>query len=443
MPRNGFVLFLAVLTSLPLIQPALGATHPETPQFSDLQALIDSAEPYSTIWVAPGTYAGPIRVWKPLSLKAMGEVVIDGRGLGDVVVIASDDVRFEGFKVVNSFPDVAFEPAGIKVVNSRNVTIAGVRTERVIHSVYVVNSSRVTVMGSSLSSFPERSVNDRGHGVYLWYSRDVEVVGNAIEFVKDGVYSDHSYGVLVRGNAISRSRYGVHLMYSGKHVIERNEVRRNLVGMALMYSCGLEVRDNSVTENRGLAVSEGIFVRESCDVLIEVNRIVGNGVGLNVVNSPYPREGSVVVRGNVIAFNNVGVRFEVWASATFERNDLVENAHQVSILAVSTSALWRGNFWSDRGLQIGERHLVVSSIEDLLDRWPELWAFAYGPGYVALKMARALTELRPSVKAIDESPSRAPNVLNAVPTPRSTLWLLASIALTFSPLAAIVAVRRR
>ncbi|MEM0455410.1 MAG: NosD domain-containing protein, partial [Nitrososphaerota archaeon] len=407
---------LRVAVLLCLVLLLLLSAQPETLSSSqpspDLQRLIDSAEPNSVVRVGPGIYRGPVRVWKPLVLMAEEGAVIDGVGLGDVVVIEADNVHLEGFKVVNSFPDVAFEPAGIKVINSRNVTLVRNRTERVVHSVYVVNSSGVRVVGNELSSFPERSVNDRGHGVYLWYSREVEVVGNEIGFVKDGVYSDHSYGVLIRGNTVSHSRYGIHLMYSGSHVIERNEVRRNLVGMALMYSCGLEVRDNSVTENRWLAVSEGIFVRESCDVLIEVNRIVGNGVGLNVVNSPYPREGSVVVRGNVIAFNNVGVRFEVWASATFERNDLVENAHQVSILAVSTSALWRGNFWSDRGLQIGERHLVVSSIEDLLDRWPELWAFAYGPGYVALKMARALTELRPSVKAIDESPAKTPNVLN-------------------------------
>ena len=440
--RTLSALALVLLTlSFPLSLQVPSVHASQAP--ADLQGVVDSAEPNSVVRVGPGLYVGPLRIRKPLVLLAEDGAVIDGMGLGDVVVIESDDVWFEGFTVVNSFPDVAFEPAGIKVVNSRNVTIVGTKTSRVVHSIYVVNSTGVRILGNVLSSFPEKSVNERGHGVYLWYSRQVEVAGNVMAHVKDGIYTDHSYGVRIVGNEVSHSRYGIHLMYSGDHVIERNELRHNLVGMAPMYSCGVQIRGNTVTENRGLAVSEGIFLRESCDVVVEGNWIVGNGVGLNVVNSPYPREGTVVVRRNVIAFNNVGIRFDVWASAVFEENDIVENAQQVSTLA-RFSSLWRGNFWSDRGFQVGDRYLVVSSLEDLMDRWPELWAFAYGPGYVALKLTRVLTDLKPTVKAIEESPSQTPNVLGTNET-RSTsaLWLLTSFALTFSPLVAVLVARRR
>ncbi len=442
MRSSHIIVLLLIASSIPLSLQTASAPVPQTP--ADLQRIVDSAEPHSVVRVGPGLYFGPLRIWKPLVLLAEEGAVIDGRGIGDVVVIESDDVRFEGFKVVNSYPDVAFEPAGIKVVNSRNVTVVRNRTERVVHSVYVVNSTDVRVLGNTLSSFSEKPVNDRGHGVYLWYSRRVEVEGNEMAYVKDGVYSDHSYDVRIVGNRVSHSRYGVHLMYSRDHVIERNELLRNLVGMAPMYSCGIRISGNRVTENRGLAVSEGIFLRESCDVVIEGNWVVGNGVGLSIVNSPYPREGSVVVRKNVVAFNNVGIRIEVWASAVFEENDFVENAQQVSTPAVLISALWRGNFWSDRGLQVGERYLVVSSLEDLMDRWPELWAFAYGPGYTALKLARVLTDLKPTVKAIEESPSQSPNVLGKSRWQTgSLLWLLTASALTFSPLAAVLAARRR
>ncbi len=433
------LLFLAF--SLLLSGLITGFSAPQTP--SEIQEIVDSAEPNSVIRVGPGVYVGPLKIRKPLVLIAEEGAVIDGRGIGDVVVIESENVWFEGFKVVNSFQDVAFEPAGIKVANSRNVTVVRVSTERVVHSVYVVNSTDVKVLWNSLKSLPDRSVNDRGHGVYLWYSMRVEVVGNEIAYVKDGIYTDHSYDVRLEGNAVSHSRYGIHLMYSRDHVIERNELRHNLVGMAPMYSCGVQIRGNAITENRGLAVSEGIFLRESCDVVIEYNRIVGNGVGLNLVNSPFPREGSVVVRRNVIAFNNIGIRFEIWTSAVFEGNDLVENAQQISALT-QASGLWRGNFWSDRGLQLGERYLVVSSLEDLLDRWPELWAFAYGPGYVALKFARVVTDLRPTVKAIEESPSQAPNVLGVTGVQDgSSLWILAASALTLLPLVAVVIANRR
>ncbi|GBC71356.1 hypothetical protein HRbin02_01137 [Candidatus Calditenuaceae archaeon HR02] len=437
------IFLLISLTTFLLVQSAPDMAYPEKHQISDLQSLIDSAEPYSTIPAPPGIYAGPIRIWKPLALKGAGDVVVDGKGSGDVVVIKADDVIFEGFRIINSFPDVAFEPAGIKIVNSRNVTITGNRIENVIHAIYVVNSTDVKVTKNHLTSFPERSVNDRGHGVYLWYSVGVGVSENRIENVKDGVYSDHSYNVTVMANEIFGSRYGIHLMYSARHVIDRNVIRGNLVGMALMYSFRLMVTNNTVRENRGLAVSEGIFIRESSDVYLERNLVVGNAVGLHVVNSPYPREGGLRFRMNVIAFNNVGVRFDGWASAVFERNDLVENAQQISLLTPSATSLWMRNFWSDRGLQIGEKYLAKSTVEDLLDRWPVLWAFAYGPGFSAIKTSRSLSGLGSSVKAIDEFPAKSPNALRPTVNAGSSVWLAAALALTLPPVAAAIAASRR
>lgn len=426
---------------LVLLSTAQAATNPTS--LSDLQQLIDAAEPGSLLQVPQGVYRGPVKVWKPLTLIGQDGAVIDGGGVGDVVVIVSHDVVFAGFRVVNSFPDVAFEPAGVKVANSRNVTIARNIIEHVVHAVYVVNSSGIKVVENHLTSFPQKSINDRGHGVYIWYSENIEVAGNYMIYVKDGVYSDHSYRVKILDNIVQKSRYGVHLMYTRDHRIEGNLLRENLVGMAPMYSCGIEIFSNEVRENRGLAVSEGIFVRESCDVRIEGNIIVGNAVGISIVNSPYPRETSLLVRGNVIAFNNVGLLFDIWASALFEKNDMIENAQQLSLQASSVSVLWRGNFWSDRGLQLGDRYYVVSSLEDLMGRWPDLWAFAYGPGYSVIKMTRTLIDVKPSVKAVEENPAPSPHILDHIHSQRTTAWLVTASTLTFIPLAAILKARKR
>jgi nitrous oxidase accessory protein len=225
---------MKALTLLILI--VLLPAYPLTQQVNNLQAVVDAAEPGSVIVLQPGIYRGPVRIWKPLTIIGISGAVVDGGGVGDVVLVESDNVVLKGLKVVNSYTDVAFEPAGIKVSGSKNVTISGNIIDRVIHGIYIVNSTNVSIGGNIITSFAERDISDRGHGVYLWYTRNTYVFNNTINHVKDGVYSDHSYNIVVRNNVVTGSRYGTHLMYTTDHVIVGNEYRNNLVGMALMYS---------------------------------------------------------------------------------------------------------------------------------------------------------------------------------------------------------------
>jgi len=405
-------------------------------QVNDLQTLVDTAEPGSVIVLQPGVYSGPVKIWKPLTIIGLSGAVVDGGGVENVMVVESDNVVLKGMKVVNSYTDVAFEPAGIKVVGSRNVTIIGNIIDRVIHGVYVVNSTEVTVTGNIITSFAERDVNNRGHGVYLWYTQNSYVINNMLSHVKDGVYSDHSNNITVKNNVVTNSRYGTHLMYTANHVIVGNEYRNNLVGMALMYSCTIHVEGNIVRENRGTVVSEGIFLREVCNVDIVRNLIVGNAIGVNIVATPYPRDGRLVVKNNVIAFNNVGFMADIWASGVVKENDLLENAQQFyPTSGTSVSLVWEGNFWSNRKYQTGDRYLLIDPVEDLVDRYPLLRAFIYGPSYTALTMMKAVIELNPRVKAIDESPSQTPHTAIEVSAKNLSLWPLAGGLLTFLPLA--------
>jgi len=408
-----------------------------------LQNLIDSAPPFSELVIPPGIYHGPIHIHKPLTLKGTAGSVIDGRGLADVIVIETNNVVLEGFTVFNSFSDVAFEPAGIKIVDSSNIVLRGNKVKQVVHAVYVVNSSKVVIEDNELTSISEKAVNDRGHGVYLWYSREVVVVGNRISNVKDGIYSDHSLDIIIKLNEVSGSRYGIHLMYSRDHLLDGNNIHHNLVGMALMYSCILKISNNSIWLNRGLVVSEGVFVRESCETDIEGNRIYGNAVGINIVNSPYPPTRPLVIARNIIAFNNVGINFEIWSSSIFVENDMVENAQQLSSVATTLNNSWRGNFWSDRGIQLGDRYLVISPLEDLMDKKPILRTFNYGPGYIVLKNLRVLQGVQPNVKAVDTDPSNSPNLLRFVVTERSHRWLLVAALLSFLPFLLIFQARRK
>lgn len=433
--------YVSILAITAFLLPQLVNGIPTTPV--GLKEIIKKANPYDVIDLGPGTYYGPVVIDKPLTIKGHRFATIDGRGIGDVITISSEDVTIDGLRIMNSYPDVALEPAGIKILNASNVLITNSVILNVVHAIYVIHSENVSIVSNSIVSIPEKTPNDRGHGVYLWYSRGVKIVSNGISRVKDGVYSDHSYGVEVIGNSISHSRYGIHLMYSYDHEIRSNLIRKNIVGMALMYSCNLMVSENEVAENRGIAVGDGVFIRESCEVELRRNLIYGNPVGIDVVNSPYPRHASLVVEGNVIAFNYVGILIDVWAGGSIVRNDMLENARQIRIFTDSRPlVVLSGNFYSDRPMQLGKRYVVEALDDELFRRWPELQLLSYSLAMNSLKEYLSTLQGGSQPKAIDDSPLEYPNIGIATKVGGSIAMLALSALLTSIPIAIIVLVSR-
>src|SRR5579884_226517 len=63
---------------------------------------IAQADPGATIHVAPGVYHGQLVIDKPIVLEGDGGAVIDGDGLGDVVVVKADDVEIHRFTIRDS-----------------------------------------------------------------------------------------------------------------------------------------------------------------------------------------------------------------------------------------------------------------------------------------------------------------------------------------------------
>jgi hypothetical protein len=142
-----------------------------------------------------------------------------------------------------------------------------------------------------------------------------------------------------------------------------------------------------------------------------------------------------VIRRNVIAFNNIGLMADIWASGVVEENDLLENGQQFhSTPGTSVSLLWMGNFWSNRRYQTPGRYLLVDPVEDLIDRHPLLRAFMHGPGYMALSVMKAVVELNPRVKAVDEAPAQSPHNLISPAARSSVMWAVTAGLLTFLPL---------
>jgi nitrous oxidase accessory protein len=385
---------------------------------AEIAALIEAAEPGSTVVVPPGVYHGSLRITRPIVLDGGGLAVIDGRGATVVVEILAQPVTVRNLGVRGSGERIDLEPAGIRaetgpvVIENNTVTDALFGIDLRSSPGSVVRGNHIT--GKGLDQ--ER----RGDAVRLWWSEGCVVEDNTATRARDMVFW-YSRDLIVRNNTVTDSRYGLHFMYSHETVLTGNTLTGNSVGVYLMYSNGITVAGNHISKNRGPS-GYGIGLKDCDDIRILDNALMANRVGLYIDNSPSSIDSTGLVASNLIAYNEVGITATPNTHANeITANAFVENEEQVGVHGRGNLTLNRfskdgvGNFWSDyagfdrTGDGVGDLAYQPSSLfESLLAREPNLRFFVHSPAQQAVEFtARALPELRPEPKFIDPAPLTA------------------------------------
>lgn len=399
----------------------------------DLHRAIADAEPGSTIIVPPGVYAGPVRIEKSLSVIGQPSAVIDSNGSGDVVTITAPDVTFSGFTVRGSGANLNREDTGILVIAPRT-TIENNRVEDCLFGINFKESPESVMRGNTMIG-KDIYIARRGDGIKLWNSHNSLVENNRVINVRDAVLW-YSNNVQIIGNHISGSRYGLHFMYSHNNVLETNLLEDNSVGVFLMYSRNLTLRRNVLSRNRGPS-GYGIGVKDMQGMIVEDNLLVGNRVGVYIDNPPvYLPEYDRFTR-NVFTSNDIGIVFQpsVQRVAVFE-NSFIENLQQVALAGGGElrrnefTHNGRGNYWSDyRGYDrdgdgIGDMPYQAESLWDnLMDRQPGLRLFLFSPAQQAVELAsQAFPVMRPRPVMTDESPLMRPVRADLPPSDPPAPW---------------------
>ncbi len=422
---------------------------------AEIAALIEAAEPGSTVLIPPGTYRGALRVLRPIVLDGGGRATIDGEGAAVVVEILAQPVTIRNLEVRGSDDRIDLEPTGIRaetgpVYIENNVVLDalfGIDLKAAPGS--VVRGNHVT--GKDFD--PER----RGDAIRLWWSSDCIIEGNTANRTRDVVFW-YSSDLIVRNNTITDSRYGLHFMYTHDTALTDNTLTGNSVGVYLMYSNGITVSGNHIAANRGPS-GYGIGLKDCDDIRILDNALMANRVGLYIDNSPSSIDSTGLIASNLIAYNEVGIT----ATPNTHDNEVtgntfLENEEQVGVHGRGNLMLNRfskdgaGNFWSDyagfdrEGDGVGDLpHQPSSLFQSLLAREPNLRFFVHSPAQQAVEFtARALPELRPEPKFIDPAPLTirpmppavaSPGVIDARPlallaagllvVPGALAWLIA------------------
>lgn len=384
-----------------------------------IERWISEARAGDTIRVPAGIYREHLRIDKPISLIADGEVVIDGGGRGDIIEITAPDVTLRGFTIRHTGIDLDKENAAIRVTAPR-ATIEHNTLEDILFGIDLRESPDSRVASNRIGG-KALDIARRGDGLRLWRSDRSIIEGNTIHDGRDAILW-YSRGVVVRNNIGYDCRYGLHLMFSDDITIVNNEFRRNSVGIYLMYSAGVELSGNRLIQNRGPS-GYGIGLKETDRFSVRGNLIVGNRSGVYIDGSPFTDAQPGEFHGNTIAYNDVGFTFLPSARGNeLVDNNFIDNIDQVAVAgrgSLDANQFWkgeRGNFWSDYTGYDQDRdgigdfvHESQTLFENMMDKEPKLRLFLFSPAQQAIEfVGRALPAVRPEAKFIDEVPLMSP-----------------------------------
>lgn len=383
--------------------------------YTTIEAALAAADTGDVIEVHGGTYAAPLIVDKTVSLIGVNEPVIDGEGKGSLVLISAPQVVFSGFVVRGSGQSLPHEDTGI-VVQAAGATVSNNRLEDVMFGIYFANASGGVAQHNVIQGKPlEESM--RGDGIRVWYSDDVQLIGNEVASGRD-ILIWYANNITIRDNHIHDNRYGLHFMYNKDAVVENNIIEDNAVGAYMMYSAGLVMTGNHYLRNRG-ASGYGIALKDMDHAHVADNLFAGNVVAIYLDNSPSLYDEYNTFSRNFIAHNDIGlVGLPSVQRNIFQANTFLENNQQVSVQGRGNllGNIWqqdgRGNYWSDYVGYDGDAdgtgdmpYRAEKLFESLADGSPVLRLFAFSPASQAIDFAAgAFPSLRPDPKVIDEAP---------------------------------------
>jgi nitrous oxidase accessory protein len=332
-----------------------------------LQPLIDAMPPGGVLHLAPGSYAGPATIVRPLIVDGQGKARIEGDGRGTVLAVRTSGVTLRGLAIAGSGETHDGVDAGILIEGDDNV-VTDNTLEDVLFGIHVKQGNRNRVIGNRVTG-KDKPLGLRGDGIRLWNSRHNLIEGNSFERARDLTFAN-SPDNRIAANSFHDGRYGMHIIFSPRLLVENNRLAHTGTGIIVLYSPGLTVRGNHVAHAMA-GGGGGIVFKESGDALVENNEIIHCAVGLQVDAPPQP-VGVLAVRGNRFAHNVIGAFFYGESGGhRFEGNRFEHNLTQVGVSAAGAGSanVWHGNYWSDyQGFDRGG--------DGIGDTPHELWLFA-------------------------------------------------------------------
>ena len=219
--RKSTIIMLAAMIAL-LSGTANSAFYVKPGQ--SIQAAINAASSGQIVEVQNGTYHERVNVTKQLTLKGVGEPVVDAGGKGSAITISANGSTLLGFTAVGS--GKAWNDAGIRVFSRENI-----------------------IKGNA-------ALKNNNFGILLYHSGNNTVADNVAEENKNsGFMLVHSNGNQVWGNDIVMNRDGISIQTSRGNTIKANNLTRNKMGINVSnYNFSESVTTSAIGNGKGVSI---------------------------------------------------------------------------------------------------------------------------------------------------------------------------------------------
>ena len=341
-PGAGWRAALLALAGAFVTAPALAARI-EVGEGVGLSAALAAAAPGDEILLAPGVYAGPVRITRPVALRGAPGAIIDGQGRGRTVDVMVAGVALRGLTIRNSGRSAETMDAGVFLeAEAAGAIVEGNSITDCLVGVYVHGAPGAVVRHNRIVGRVMPHLNDSGNGVYVWNAPGAQILDNDISGGRDGIFTNASRSDVFRGNYLHGVRFAIHYMYTNDSEVIDNTSVGNIVGFAIMFSNNLKVRGNASQGDR----DQGLLLNYANGSDIEGNAVRGAAKCVFIYDA-----NKNLLRDNWFEGCAIGVHF----TAGSERNEITGNAfvdNETQVMYVGTRVLdWssggRGNYWSD------------------------------------------------------------------------------------------------
>lgn len=308
-----------------------------------IKEAVKQASEGDTILVKKGIYKeANIKIDKGITLIGENLPTIDGEEKGEIITIGTDNVTIDGFKIINVGVSYTTDYAAVRVVNSTGFLIQNLELEKLFFGIYLQKSKDGKVLNNKVRGEAVTEFNS-GNAVHLWYCKNVEVIGNDVQNVRDGIYLEFSDNITIKDNFSKNNvRYGLHFMFSNNNYVINNTFETNGAGIALMFSKFMQVENNIIQKNWGTA-AYGLLLKEVNDANIKNNLFFENTVGITV-------EGSNRLEYSNNDFTSNGYALKV-KGACYQNhvinNNFLYNSFDISYNGRINDNKFDNNFWSN------------------------------------------------------------------------------------------------
>jgi len=355
--NNGIVkkfIYILYLTTISSIAFAKKYEVGKNYSYRTIKSALAKINNGDTVIVYEGVYKeGNIIIDKEIKLIGKNFPILNGQKKYEVLSIKSANTLICGFKIINSGYATLDDPCGIKVYDTRNVTIRDNIFDDNFFGIYIQYSVNCIIKNNYITAYGKEE-QQIGNGIHCWKSDSLQITANKISGHRDGIYFEFVTNSIIWRNISTKNiRYGLHFMFSNNDSYITNVFKNNGAGVSVMFTKSVKMFNNVFEENWGDA-AYGLFLKEISDSYIFGNKFIKNTEAIHMEGTS-----RIKVEKNIFESNGWGMKIQ----ASCMENEVVSNNFQGNTFDIGTNGslvlnTFNGNYWDKyEGYDLDKNHI--------------------------------------------------------------------------------------